>query len=428
MITPGDLLALQIDKPAAGGRMIARTGGHVVLVSGGIPGERVTARVERVGKGVVYAAVVGIESPSPDRREPPGDPTCGGCLYAHIAYERQLTLKAAVIADALGRIGRIRWAPPIVVAASGEHGYRMRARLHIRNGHIGFFREGTHVVCAARQTRQLLAETCDILDRLASGLASVSNTVRAEVEVSENIDASDRAVHLHLDPPVDPAAIKGAVAPDGLTGLSITAAGSTGAPLMLTGDPCVTDVLTVEGREFTLRRHVLAFFQGNRFLLSRLVEHVIRAVGTDGDVVDLYAGVGLFALGVAGVHGVRVTAVEGDPLSASDLRANASPFGDAVRTVHEPVESFTARRHRPPAAVIVDPPRTGMSKEALAGAVALSARQVVYVSCDVATLARDARVFVDAGYRVERIDGFDLFPNTPHVETIAVFVREDLSP
>jgi 23S rRNA (uracil1939-C5)-methyltransferase len=428
VITPGDLLALQIDKPAAGGRMIARTGGRVVLVAGGIPGERVTARVERVGKGVVYAAVAGIESASPDRRQPTGDPACGGCLYADIAYERQLTLKAAVIADAMGRIGRIRWAPPIVVAPSGEHDYRMRARLHIRNGHIGFFREGTHAVCAARQTRQLLAETCDILDRLASGVVSVSPAVRAEVEVSENIEASDRAVHLHLDPPVDPAALKGAIAPDGLTGLSITAAGSTAAPIIVAGDPYVTDVLTVEGREMALRRHVLAFFQGNRFLLSRLVEHVIRAVDTDGEVVDLYAGVGLFAVGVAAARGARVTAVEGDPASASDLRANAAPFADAIHVVHEPVETFTVRHHRSPSVVIVDPPRTGMSRAARARAVALSARRVVYVSCDVATLARDARVFVDAGYRVERIDGFDLFPNTPHVETIAVFVREDLSP
>ncbi len=262
VIRSGDLLALQIEKPAAGGRMIARTGGQVVLVAGGIPGEGVTARVERVAKGVVYAAVAGIETPSPDRREPSGDPACGGCLYADIAYERQLEIKAAVIADALGRIGRIRWEPPIAVAASQEDGYRMRARLHIRNGHIGFFREGTHTVCAARQTGQLLPQTCDVLDRLASGVASLSPTLRAEVEVSENIDASGRAVHLHVDTPVSPTALKEAVMSAGLSGLSVATAGATDAPSVIAGDLHVADVLTMDGRAVILRRHVLAFFQG----------------------------------------------------------------------------------------------------------------------------------------------------------------------
>src|SRR5438046_7268036 len=100
MLTPGQILPLTIDKPAAGGRMIARMDGRVVLVGGAIPGERVTARIERVGKGFAYAAVAEIDEASPDRREPFADPLCGGCLYAHISYPRQLDIKAQVIADA----------------------------------------------------------------------------------------------------------------------------------------------------------------------------------------------------------------------------------------------------------------------------------------------------------------------------------------
>src|SRR4051794_27821127 len=93
-------LSLSIEKPAAGGRMIARHNGQIVLVSGAIPGERVTALIERAGKGVLYAATQSVEEASPDRRAVQGDPECGGCLYAHVGYARQLELKSDVIADA----------------------------------------------------------------------------------------------------------------------------------------------------------------------------------------------------------------------------------------------------------------------------------------------------------------------------------------
>jgi 23S rRNA (uracil1939-C5)-methyltransferase len=123
---------------------------------------------------------------------------------------------------------------------------------------------------------------------------------------------------------------------------------------------------------------------------------------------------------------VPVTAVEGDRFAASDLEVNAAASGASLTLVHQPVEVFVARaRSRPdrPLTVIVDPPRTGMSRDALDGLLRLQAARIVYVSCDVATLARDARRIVDAGYAIDRADGFDLFPNTPHVETVVVFLR-----
>ena len=127
MISEGDILTLTVDKPAAGGRMIARADGLVVLVSGAIPGERVRATIERVGKGVAHAAAIDIEQPSGDRRPRVGDPLCGGCLYAHITYPRQLELKALVVADAFARIGRLELPAAVQVAPSPEEGYRMRA-------------------------------------------------------------------------------------------------------------------------------------------------------------------------------------------------------------------------------------------------------------------------------------------------------------
>src|SRR5437868_888039 len=99
MPKPGETLSLTIEKPAAGGPMIARHDGRVILVAGAIPGERVTARLTRVSKGVAHAETVSVEEPSPDRRAPSGDPLCGGCLYNHIGYTRQLTIKSEVIAD-----------------------------------------------------------------------------------------------------------------------------------------------------------------------------------------------------------------------------------------------------------------------------------------------------------------------------------------
>src|SRR6185295_11494500 len=107
MLTPGQTLTVTIEKPAVGGRMIARVNGQVVLVSGAVPGERVQIRIDRVGKGLAYGETLTVEEPSSDRRVPAADPLCGGCLYAHIAYQRQLQIKSLVIADAFGRIGRM---------------------------------------------------------------------------------------------------------------------------------------------------------------------------------------------------------------------------------------------------------------------------------------------------------------------------------
>ena len=155
---PGDQFSLRIEKPAAGGWMIARSNGQVILVSGVVPGELAAVHIDRIGNGVAYGHAASIEEPSADRRPAFVDPACGGCLYAHIAYARQLEIKAQVIADALVRIGRIAWASPIPVAASPDEGYRMRSRLHVRSRRIGFFREGTHEMCDARATRQLLPD------------------------------------------------------------------------------------------------------------------------------------------------------------------------------------------------------------------------------------------------------------------------------
>jgi 23S rRNA (uracil1939-C5)-methyltransferase len=421
MLTAGQTLSLTIEKPAAGGRMIARDHGQVVLVSGAIPGERVLARIERVGKGVAYAETTGIEEPSPDRRAVDAEPACGGCLYAHIAYPRQLGIKSLVIADAFARIARLPLAAVVTVAASPEEGYRMRARLHMRSGRVGFFREGTHELCDMRRTRQLLPATVDTLDRLGAAIRPLGRDIVREIVLAENVDASERVVYLDASAPLEARTLEGVAGTDGLTGLT-SRSGTHGSPH-------VTDVIALDGHAaVSLRRHVLAFFQGNRFLLRDLVGHVVAQVTPDTTVLDLYAGAGLFAL-TAAARGARVTAVEGDRVGAADLVANCAATNGDVTPVHAAVEAFVGRLQRLPRqgdrpcvphTVIVDPPRTGMSREALDGVLGLEPRRIVYVSCDVATLARDVRRIVDAGYAIDRADAFDLFPNTPHVETVVV--------
>ncbi len=276
MLNAGLVVTLTIEKPAAGGRMIARAEGQVVLVAGAIPGEQVTARIERVGRGVAYAEVVAVQQPSPDRQAVNGDPLCGGCLYSHIGYRRQLEIKALVIEDAFARIGHITLPVPVSVTGSPEDGYRMRARLHVRGGQLGFFREGTHDLCEARGTRQLRSDTCDTLDRLSAGLRSLGMAGVRELEVSENMDASHRVVHLETQTTMSPRMLRGLGMSEGLTGLTVSETqGRAMRAAVVSGDPHVVDVLRLEAHDVRLRRHVLAFFQGNRFLLPALVSHVI---------------------------------------------------------------------------------------------------------------------------------------------------------
>jgi 23S rRNA (uracil1939-C5)-methyltransferase len=397
-------LKLRIEKPAAGGRMIARHEGQIVLVSGAIPGELVDARVEKRGKGVLYAATETVAEPSPDRRPVDGDPGCGGCLYAHVAYARQLQLKSDVIADAFTRIAKMPLQERVEVTPSPEEGYRMRARLHMRGARYGFFREGTHDLCDARATKQLLPATCDTLDALVAAIRSLGIDAR-ELELSENVSASDRAISLETAAAVDVHATAKLAGTDGITAFG--------------PDASVTEILTVAGVDITLRRSVLAFFQGNRHLLATLVDHIVGHVPDDVSLVDLYAGAGLFAIGAAAAKHARVRAVEGDRVSAADLIANAGAY-ESVDAMRQPVEDFVAASPARPDVLIVDPPRTGMSREALDGVIGMAAPTVIYVSCDVATLARDSKRLVESGYEIEQAKAFDMFPNTPHVETVVV--------
>jgi 23S rRNA (uracil1939-C5)-methyltransferase len=423
MIQPGAIVTLDIEKPTAGGRMLARHHGQIVLVAHAIPGERVRARIERAGKGVAFADTVDVTTPSSDRRAS-SDNRCGGNALAHIEYARQLRLKGEIIQDGFGRIGRLPLPALPEVVGSPEQGYRMRARLHASGGRLGFVREGTHELCDPQQTGQLLPATMDWIRRAESLIGRDGLTGLAGVEIAENRDGDQRVCHLDLRAGIDPAGFIPLA--EGLRGLSAQPSDRAHVTV-LAGVPWVVDVLEVgdPARAVHFRRDVRAFFQGNRFLLERMVRHVVSQVPA-GPVVDLYAGVGLFGLALAATGAELVTLVEGDPVSGADLLANAEPYLDRVRVGRRSVEGFLAASAAGRGAFptcVLDPPRTGLSKEALAGLITLGPARIVYVSCDVATLARDSRALVAAGYELAELIGFDLFPNTAHVEIVSVFRR-----
>lgn len=424
-LRPGEIVELTIDKPAAGGRMIARHAGQVILVSGAIPGERVQARIERAEKRVAFATAIAVGAASPDRRAGIADPSCGGCLYSHITYARQLALKASIVEDAFARIGKVAIPETIAVAASPERGYRMRARFHVAGGRPGFFREGTHVLCEPRSTGQLTSAAIDAVEgavaRVERGGAHVSS-----VELTENIAGDQRALSLETDGrgSVARSAAVEIVESGWAIGCSIAAVsgGRTSAGELRVADPlpALTGGRAAAG---DLGRHPDAFFQANRYLVPALVGAVLDAVEEQGPVLDLYAGVGLFSVSLAAAGRGPIVAIEGDRASGADLQTNAGPFGAAVALFLESVEDYLERAHPAPQTVIVDPPRTGMSGEALGRVAALAPPRIIYVSCDPATMARDARRLVDAGYRLTSLQAFDLFPNTPHVESLGLFDR-----
>jgi 23S rRNA (uracil1939-C5)-methyltransferase len=422
----GDTLSLTIEKATAGGRMLARHEGRVVLVAGAIPGERVQTRIDRVKGGVAFGSTVEVETASPDRRPAGPDPTCGGNVLAHVDYPRQLTLKQEIVGDAFTRIAHLRLPDEIVTHASPERGYRMRARLHTHGSRLGFYREATHALCDPAATGQLLESTVEVIRRISDGLRNGRVAHATALDISENIDATQRAIALELSAEhQEHGRWEAALTADGVTGAMVMRRGQV---LASRGDLSVRDVLEVETprgpRQVTFARQAGAFFQGNRYLLRTLVARVCAQV-PDGDLVDLYAGSGLFGLAHAASGRGSVTLVESDRLALKDLWGNARTYSGAATVVGAPVEQFLSSRSSLAAqSVLVDPPRTGLSHGVAIALAQSRASRLVYVSCDVATLARDIRTLANGGFHLRQMELFDLFPNTAHIETVSVLDRD----
>jgi len=420
----GEAVEVRIEKGVYRGRGLGRVNGRVLFVPRTHPGDLVRARVREVHAGWAEGSLEDIVEAAPDRRPSPCPyvPRCGGCAYQDLGYEAQLRVKEAVLRESLARAGA-RWEGPVEVHASPERGWRVRASLHFAAGgeglRLGFRQEGTRRLvdvegclqlsdrmnAAARGLRDALARRPGLVPRL-HGLHLL------EAPEGEGLVAVvESALEAHEAPAL--AAAGRDVA--GLTGL-----GAEVVPHRLHwlhGSPHVEAVVV----GLVLRAHVRSFFQANRFLLEPLVRTVVDlAPAGGGRIVDLYAGVGLFAFPLAARGDAEVVAIELAPTAVEDARANAQRNGlTAVRLVQGDVgDALASMRPAGSEHVVLDPPRTGAGKGVVDLVADRDPESVVYVSCDPPTLGRDLARFAGRGYRPDAVHLFDLFPDTFHLETV----------
>ena len=377
----GDLVELHIDALAAGGDGVGRLAdGRVVFVPLAAPGDRVRARLVSLRSRFARAELDRVLEPGPARVAPvcPVFGACGGCAWQHVVYDAQCEAKRAIVEDALRRIGRL--APPEVdfVRSPRPLAYRARTRVLVEGGRVGYRRRASRELCAVEACPVLVPVVDDALRRLVAA------------------------------PPAE----------DGEWELAAGAAGAVAHPLRGPGE-----ALEIAAGGGSLRISPGVFFQAHAGLRERLLEALARSAGAGALALELYAGAGFFTLSLARTF-ARVVAVEGEPDAAADLRHNAARAAlSGVAVVESRVEEALADADllggARPDAVVLDPPRTGLAPGAAGRIAALAPRRIVYLSCDPATLARDAAALVAAGYALEGVVAFDLFPQTPHVEVLA---------
>ena len=419
----GETVETAIEKAVYRGRGLGRVGGRVVFVPRTYAGDRVKARVREVRTGWAEASLEGVLSPAPGRRDSPCEyvPECGGCAYQDLGYEAQLAAKESILRESLARAGA-PWEGEIPVQSSPETGWRLRANLHFSEGkgglRLGLKQEGTRRVVDIEHCLQLSDGMNGVLRSLRAALAGrpgLSSRLRG-IEVLESPDGEARVVSLAVALGLDKAPLLAFVEHEvpGLDGFGLDA--GRGRHLWLSGSPHVA--VPVLG--LRMRVHVRSFFQANRFLYEPLTQAVLDLLPGRGRALDLYAGVGLFALPLAARDGGEVIAAERAPTAASDARANARRNGlDGVRVIRSDVrEALAATPRESGERIVLDPPRTGVERDIVDLVAARRPEAIVYVSCDPPTLGRDLARFASLGFRPDTVRIFDLFPDTFHLETV----------
>jgi 23S rRNA (uracil1939-C5)-methyltransferase len=392
-----------IEKLVYGGRGLARLDGRVALAPFVLPSERVRLKVEAERRGVSEATLVEVLAPAAGRTEPacPLFVRCGGCHYQHALHDVQIEMKRQILREVLARIGKLE-APGQIRAIAGEPwGYRNRTQFHLAGGEIGFFGFGSHhlvpvarcPISSPRVNEALAALRAMKGERRFPGFIKSIELFTNESDVQVNVLESGRPVSRRF---FDWCAEKiPGYAPDAIE-------------------------YAVGGVEYRVRHR--SFFQVSRFLIEPLISAALE--GAEGETaLDLYSGVGLFAIPLARRFG-KVTAVESGQSAARDLEFNAARAGVAVEVRREAVEAFLEGCEEAPDFVLADPPRAGLGKAAVRQLLRLKPRQVTIVACDPATLARDLAGLVAGGYAIEEITLVDLFPQTFHIETVARLRRE----
>ncbi|HUV89418.1 MAG TPA: class I SAM-dependent RNA methyltransferase [Anaerolineae bacterium] len=406
---------INLTSMAHGGAALGRHEGRVVFVPYALPGETVRIEIAEEKAHHAFARLVKVLEPAPERIAPPcpyfGPTGCGGCQWQHVNYPAQLRFKAEIVADQLARIGSIA-DPPVRPTLPDPAGwaYRNHAQFHpAPGGGLGFQAAASHdavAIDACPLLHPLLSDLYATLDLDLEGLARLSlragTATGDRMLVFEMVD--DLPPALEADVPV-----------------SCVLLLSDGVHVNLIGHNHITEV--VAGR--TYRISAPSFFQVNTPQAAQLVQQVVEYLDLRGNetVLDAYCGVGLFTAHLAERAGL-VVGVEQAPAAVADLLENTANL-DNVDVVEGPVEAVLPDLDVPLDAAVVDPPRAGVDRSALEALAAHHPARLVYVSCDPATLARDAKRLVHAGYRLVEVQPVDMFPQTYHVESVALFVAAE---
>lgn len=383
---------MRVEKIVPRGLGISFADGLTVMTALAAPGDVLDVRLVSLKKRLAFAEIVEIVSAGPSRVQPGCKyfGRCGGCDFQHLEYESQLAAKVGIIQDCLRRIGKIDAAPEIrAIGSPRAYGYRSRARWHfdLPTERIGYFRRDSHDL--------IDVDSCPILTKdLEAGLIGLRSSL------PPNLAAL-----------ADQGEIDGAADPDGNLSLA--------SPELAER----TDELSFSGSGETWLYSARTFFQANHFLVEPLVEAAVGDAG--GDLAyDLYSGVGLFTLPLARRFR-KVVAVEGAVESVEFAKRNAARSGlENIEHISASAGRFLRHSGRQDIDLLVlDPPRSGTEKGTIDTIAELKPRLISYISCEPSMLARDLRVLLDSGYRIDALFAIDLFPQTHHIETVARLER-----
>ena len=409
----GDLIELELTDIVYGGNAFGRHDGKAVFVPYSLPGERVQVRLVDDRKRYAVGELVQVLTPSPERATPPceyfGPGKCGGCQWQHIDYPAQLAYKHKIVRDQLARFAGL---PDAVVhptlPSPDPWAYRSHATLHpTDDGRLGYVTTDNRGILPIDNCYIIRPELLALLRSLTPQDITGARRVRLQAGsdgddllliATETADPQDEQTS-PPEPDVRPDEDERVVSADNAN---------------------VSYV--VHGRTFQVTGG--SFFQVNLPQAAALVELMLRRLDLEGDerVLDLYAGVGLFTAFLA-AEVRQVTAIENSPLAARDAQVNLAPFGN-VLYVNDTVEAALPRLSGRFDAAVIDPPRSGMGPRALAAMLDHRPGRIVYVSCDPSSLARDVKALIEAGYTFVEAQPVDMFPQTHHVETVALLRLE----
>jgi tRNA/tmRNA/rRNA uracil-C5-methylase (TrmA/RlmC/RlmD family) len=453
---PAQELTLDIEAPAAGGTSIARHDGQVVFVSGALPGEKVRVRTEegppaRFLRATVTEVVEASAHRVPDRRlnyvssgsaddtavgsgtqATPGSAGFGGMEFAHVDLAHSRRLKAEVLTDQLSRIGHIDLDAEVLPAPAETDGTDWRTRVQLAvddEGRAGMLAPRSHEVIPVTAP-PLAAGALHDLDIAALHAPGVRRLEFAWAGDHGALIVRGRPTPQVLDEidswlPTSFSLLAEAAGPEKNHGRGRGRGGRprgrgrahAPAPALrvLRGDSTLTE--KVDGRDFTVGAD--GFWQVHREAAGLLSSRVVDALPADVDAItDLYCGVGLLGISAARATGAPLFGVEGVEAAIAHARDNALDLEAQFLAL-----SVDRARLPDSEVIILDPPRAGAGRKATSAIIESSARTLVYVSCDPATLARDLAALTGGGFAIESLTGFDLFPLTSHLETVTVLRR-----